>query len=199
MNQYITGSLIKELREKNHLTQLELAEKLHVSDKTISKWETGKGYPDITLLEPIASVFNISLTELFSGTQITNSNASANMMRSRFFICPICGNIIHSMGELSLSCHGITLYPQTAELFDEKHSISLEIIEDEYFVQINHEMSKSHYISFIAAVSFDNIKLIKLYPESNPECRLPIRGVQRIVFYCNQDGLFYMDVKKLSK
>ena len=60
MNQYVTGAIIKELREKNKMTQLQLAEKLGVSDKTISKWETAKGYPDITLLEPIA----ISLIEL---------------------------------------------------------------------------------------------------------------------------------------
>lgn len=63
MNQYVTGAIIKELREKNQLTQNELAEKLNVSDKTISKWETAKGYPDISLLEPIAEVFKISVTE----------------------------------------------------------------------------------------------------------------------------------------
>ena len=55
MNQYVTGAAIKELREKNRMTQLQLAEKLGVSDKAVSKWETAKGYPDITLLEPIAS------------------------------------------------------------------------------------------------------------------------------------------------
>ena len=64
MNQYVTGIVIRELREKSKMTQLQLAEKLGVSDKTISKWETGKGYPDITLLEPIAKAFRISVTEL---------------------------------------------------------------------------------------------------------------------------------------
>ena len=52
MNQYVTRTIIKELRERNKMTQLQLADKLGVTDKTISKWETGKGYPDITLLEP---------------------------------------------------------------------------------------------------------------------------------------------------
>lgn len=61
MNQYVTGAVIKELREKNKITQSQLAETLGVSDKAISKWETGKGYPDITLLEPIADVFHISI------------------------------------------------------------------------------------------------------------------------------------------
>ena len=60
MNQYVTGAVIKRLREKQKLTQVELAEMLNVSDKTVSKWENGRGYPDITLLEPIAKALNIS-------------------------------------------------------------------------------------------------------------------------------------------
>ena len=56
MNNYITGAAIKALREKNRLTQQQLAEKLCVSDKAISKWETGKGFPDISLIEPLANV-----------------------------------------------------------------------------------------------------------------------------------------------
>mgnify|MGYP004500006415 CR=1 FL=1 len=70
MNQYITGTVIKELRNRYDMTQMELGEKLGVSAKTISKWETGKGYPDITLLEPIAEVFSVSVTELISGNII---------------------------------------------------------------------------------------------------------------------------------
>ena len=85
MNQYVTGAVIKELREKNKLTQQALAEKLGVSDKTVSKWETAKGYPDITLLEPIAETFGISVTELISGNAVTNANVSANMLRSKFW------------------------------------------------------------------------------------------------------------------
>ena len=93
MNQYVTGAVIKELREKNKMTQLQLADKLGVSDKTVSKWETGKGYPDITLLESIADVFSVSVTELISGNTVQNSNVSANVLKSKFYICPICGNV----------------------------------------------------------------------------------------------------------
>ena len=74
MNQYITGTTIKELREKKNMTQLQLADILKVSDKTVSKWETAKGYPDITLLEPIADAFEISVPELISGQRIKNEN-----------------------------------------------------------------------------------------------------------------------------
>lgn len=160
MNQYVTGAVIKELRERNCLTQAELAAKLNVSDKTVSKWETAKGYPDISLLEPIAKVFGISITELLSGNTITNRNVSANMMRSKIYVCPICGNIIHSMGEAVIQCHGITMTAWQAEETDENHKIFVEKVEDEYYVRIEHEMSKQHYVSFIAASSADNFQMV---------------------------------------
>ena len=71
----------------------EIAEKLFISDKTVSKWENGKGYPDISLLESIAKVFDVSVTELMSGKTVSNINQSGNMMRSKFYICPVCGNV----------------------------------------------------------------------------------------------------------
>ncbi len=194
MNQYVTGTVIKELREKHKLTQSELADKLNVSDKTISKWETGKGYPDITLLEPIAEAFGVSVTELISGKAINNVNVSANMLRSQFYICPVCGNIIHSMGEAVIQCHGVQLLPCHAEEADEKHKIIIERDADEYYVYINHEMTKKHYITFIAALSGEKLQLTKLYPEGNAETRFKVNGVKKILYYCNRDGLFQMNV-----
>ena len=194
MNQYVTGTVIKQLREKNKMTQLQLAEKLGVSDKTVSKWETAKGYPDITLLEPIAEAFKISVTELISGNTIHNENISANMLRSKFYVCPVCGNVIHSMGEAAIHCHGIQLTPLEAEPADENHMAVIERIEDEYYVRIDHSMTKEHYISFVAAASSDNIQIVKLYPEGSAEARFKIRGVRRILFYCNRDGLFMIDL-----
>lgn len=196
MNQYVTGAVIKELREKNKMTQLQLAEILGVSDKTVSKWETAKGYPDITLLEPIAKAFGISLTELISGNTIYNANVSANMLKSQFYVCPVCGNVIHSMGEAAIHCHGILLTPLEAEPTDERHMIFIERVEDEYYVRIDHSMTKEHYISFMAAVSSDDIQMVKLYPEGNAEARFKLRGVRRIYFYCNHDGLFSIDPVK---
>lgn len=196
MNQYITGTVIKGLREKSNMTQAELAERLCVSDKTVSKWETGKGYPDITLLEPIAKVFNVSITELISGVAVNNMNVSANMLRSKFYVCPVCGNVIHTMGEAVLNCHGVLLAPATAEESDEEHKIFIESVEDEYFVQIEHDMTKNHYISFIAAISSDRIQMVKLYPEGNPEARFKINGVKQILYYCNRDGLYKINVNK---
>ena len=196
MNQYVTGTVIKELREKNNMTQLQLAEKLGVSDKSISKWECFRGYPDISLLESIAKVFKISVTELISGNAIQNANVSANMLRSKFYVCPVCGNVIHSMGEAAIHCHGIQLMPLEAEAPDDHHKTSIERIEDEYYVRIDHSMTKEHYISFVAAASSGDMQLVKLYPEGNAEAGFKIQGVKRIFFYCNRDGLFSIDPVK---
>ena len=196
MNQYVTGTVIKELREKGKMTQLQLAEKLGVSDKSVSKWETSRGLPDITLLEPIADAFSISVTELISGNTIHNANVSANMLRSKFYVCPVCGNVIYSMGEASIHCHGILLTPLGAEPTDERHMIFIERVEDEYYVRIDHSMTKEHYISFVAAASSDDMQMVKLYPEGNAEVRFKIRGVRRIFFYCNRDGLFSIEPVK---
>ena len=166
MNQYVTGSVIRELREKNRITQSQLAGLLGVSDKAISKWETGRGYPDITLLEPIAKAFHVSVTELISGTTVSNVNVSANMLKSMFYVCPVCGNVIHSMGRSVVTCHGVNLNPEEAEPTDEDHMILVERVEDEYYVRVEHEMTKTHHISFIAALSSDRLQMVKLYPES---------------------------------
>ena len=200
MNQYVTGAVIKELREKYHLTQAELAVKLNVSDKTVSKWETAKGYPDISLLEPIAQVFGISITELISGNAVSNVNISANMLCSKFYVCPVCGNSIHSMGEAVIQCHGIMLKPCQAEKTDENHKVFIERIEGEYYIRVEHDMTKQHYISFIAGVSSDKVQMVKLYPEGNAEARLKINGAKKILFYCNRDGLFSItSVKEIEK
>lgn len=196
MDQYITGSIIREMREKRGMTQAELAEKLFISDKTVSKWENGKGYPDISLLEPIAGIFGISVSELISGKAVSNINISANMLRSKFYVCPVCGNVIHSMGEAVIHCHGVLLSPAQPEETDENHKIFIEGVEDEYFVRIEHDMTKKHYISFIAALSPDRIQMVKLYPEGNPEARFKTSGVKQFFFYCNRDGLFSIRIHK---
>ena len=117
-------------------------------------------------------------------------------MRTKFYVCPVCGNVIHSMGEAVIHCHGVPLTPAQAEEPDERHRITVESVEDEYYVRAAHEMSKSHYISFIAALSGDRMQLVKLYPEGNAEARFPMRGVRRLLFYCNRDGLYYQDIRQ---
>lgn len=189
MNTYITGTTIKNLRESKGLTQLQLADKIGVSSKTVSKWETAKGLPDISLVEPLSQALGVSIMELMSGEMITNKNISSNILFSKFYVCPICGNVIHTTGETVISCCGITLPPLEAEETDDSHTIAIENVEDEKFITINHPMSKNHYISFIAYVTSDKIHFVKLYPEGNAETRIQFRGKGYLYIYCNKHGL----------
>lgn len=190
MNQYVTGAIIRKLREERKKTQSDLAQLLCVSDKTISKWETGKGYPDITLLEPLAAALHVSVIELLSGSDVTNQNRSFNMKRLKFYVCPICGNVITAAGDAVISCCGVTLVPLEAEPAEEAHHLMVEPVEDEFYVTLSHDMTKQHYISFLAAVRDDGVELVKLYPEGNAQSRFKRSRVSQIYFYCNRHGLF---------
>lgn len=191
---YVTGKTIKELREKRNITQRELAEIISVSDKTVSKWETGKGLPDIAIIEDLAKALGTSITELFTGDLKDNENQSANMKKAHFYVCPICGNIITSVGQGTFSCCGITLLEQEAEKCDESHMIQLETVDDEYYVMIDHPMSKEHYVSFIAYVTSDGVEITKLYPEQDISVRFRKKGHGIIYAYCNRHGMFKMQM-----
>ena len=190
MNTYVTGNTIRILREGRNMTQAELAEQIGVSSKTVSKWETAKGLPDITLLQPLAQALGISVIELMNGEHVTNRNISANMLRSRFYVCPLCGNLLHTTGDTLVSCCGITLPPLEAEPADDDHSITVENVEDEHFITVHHPMNKEHFISFVAFVTSDRIQMVKLYPEGNAATRLQLRGIGQLYYYCNRHGLF---------
>ena len=171
MDNYVTGATIRELRECKNMTQAQLADKIGVSPKTVSKWETAKGLPDISLLDGLAAALEVSVMELLSGNRVENRNVSGNLLRSRFYCCPVCGNILHAMGDAMISCCGVALPPLEAEEVDEAHKITLQPVEDERFVTVDHEMTKRHYLSFLAYVTTDRVQLVKLYPEGNAECR----------------------------
>ena len=189
MDSYITGATIKNLREKKGITQAQLADLLGVSDKAVSKWETAKGLPDITLIEPLAKALSVSVMELISGDMVVNKNISANILRSKFYVCPICGNIMSAVGNTVISCCGINLPPLEAEETDDHHQITIEKVEDEHFVTVNHDMTKAHFISFIAFLTCDRVQLVKFYPEGNAETRLQLRGRGYLYIYCNKHGL----------
>ena len=196
MNPYVTGGIIKKLREERNMTQTELSQKLCVSNKAVSKWETGKGYPDITLIEPLSKALGVSVIELLSGNDVTNKNRSFNMLRSKMYVCPVCGNIIVSSGEAVISCCGITLIAAEAEECDDTHTVKIEIVEDEFYITSDHEMTKEHFISFMAAVSDNEIQTVKMYPEGNAEARFKFNKVKYICFFCNRHGLFRVRVQQ---
>ena len=202
MDNYITGATIKRLRENKGMTQDHLAQKIIVSNKTVSKWENGHGLPDISLMEPLAKALNISVIELFSGNEVRNKNRAFNMKKVQFYTCPVCGNVIQATGEAVISCCGITLPPLEIEEAESNanaaretevtvpHQLHIETVEDEYYVSTDHPMTKEHYISFIAAVYDNGVDFVKLYPESPAEARFKIGHAKFVLAYCNHHGLF---------
>ncbi len=190
MDRYVTGAVIRRLREKQRMTQEELAERIFVSGKAVSKWETGQGFPDISLLEPLAKALGISVIELLSGDDVRNRNRSFHMGRTLFYVCPVCGNVIQAAGEAVISCCGITLMPAVPEEADEAHAIRAERSEDEYCVTVDHPMTREHHISFLAAVSDRGVRLVKLYPEEEAAARFGIDRIGKLYAYCNRHGLF---------
>ena len=192
MDNYITAAAIRSLREKRGMTQQALADRIGVSAKTVSKWETARGLPDISLLQPLSQALGVSLPELMNGEHIINRNTCANLLRSKFYVCPLCGNILHSTGDALISCCGIRLPPLEAEDVDREHTIAVENVEDEQFLTICHPMTKEHFISFMAFVTCDRVQLVKFYPEGNAETRMQLRGHGTLFFYCNRHGLFWL-------
>lgn len=190
MDPYITAAAIRTLREARGLTQKQLAEAIAVSDKTVSKWECGYGLPDITLLEPLAAALGVSLSELVSGQLLTNRNRAGSVLRAKFYVCPICGNVLWALGQGAYSCCGISLPPLEAESADEAHTAAVELIENEWYVALSHPMTKQHFISFIACVTPDTVHIHKLYPEQDAAVRIPRLGRGRLYFYCKHHGLY---------
>ena len=190
MNTYVTGTTIKRLREAKRLTQAELGEQIGISSKTVSKWETAKGLPDISLLQPLSRALGVSVIELMNGEQITNRNRSSNLLRAKFYVCPVCGNVLWGFGNAMVSCCGVTLPPLEGEAAEGAHAITLERVEDETFVTVDHPMTKTHYVSFLAFAGSDRVQFVKLYPEGPAQTRLQLRGHGVLYAYCSRHGLF---------
>ena len=188
---YVTGGTIRRLREKQGYTQKQLAERLAVSDKAVSKWETGRGLPDVTLLAPLAAALGVSVAELLRGEAVVNRNRAGSVPRARFYLCPVCGNLLYSLGQGAFCCCGIDLPPLEPEAPDPAHAPQADRVEDELYVRLAHPMEKEHFLTFLALVGFDRVQLVKLYPEQSPEARFAgARPGDVLYACCNRHGLF---------
>lgn len=130
------------------------------------------------------------MEELLTGEIAQNINRSGNMLKCKFYVCPICGNIIHALGEGIYSCCGITLPSLEIEDPDPTHEINVELIDSDYYVTIDHPMTKELYVSFMAFVTGDRLQLVKLYPEQSCEATFQRRGHGIFYAYCNRHGLY---------
>ena len=195
---YLTAETIKGLREERGLTQRALADAVGVTDKAVSKWESGRGLPDISLVESLAAALGVSVAELLTGDIRQNANRAGNLMRARFYVCPVCGNVVYALGEGSFSCCGVHLVPCEAEEPDKAHGLQVERVEDEWYVTLDHPMTKEHFISFIAYVTMDGITFKKLYPEQEAAVRFRMGASGALYAYCNRHGLFKVRTPRRS-
>lgn len=196
---YLTAETIKGLREGRGLTQRALADAVGVTDKAVSKWESGRGLPDISLVEPLAAALGVSVAELLTGDIRQNANRAGNLIRARFYVCPVCGNVVYALGEGSFSCCGVHLVPCEAEEPDKAHGLQAERVEDEWYVTLDHPMTKEHFISFIAYVTMDGITFKKLYPEQEAAARFRMGASGALYAYCNRHGLFKVRTPRRSQ
>jgi transcriptional regulator with XRE-family HTH domain/desulfoferrodoxin (superoxide reductase-like protein) len=188
------GALIRSLRQEQHMTQGQLAQRLNISDKAVSKWERGFGCPDVSLLPELSSVLGVNLEELLSGELDTRDRVGGNMKKLKFYVCPACGNLLAATAEAAVSCCGKKLAPLTPVKAEGAERLSVELIDNEYFVSSPHPMTKEHFISFVALVTGDSMVLRKQYPEWDLQLRIPRMGHGLLVWYCTEHGLFYQPV-----
>lgn len=191
------GKLLARLRKEKGLTQKQLADVMHISDRTISKWERGAGFPDISLLHVLSDLFEVNIKTLLSGDLEENQYDGGNMKRLKFYVCPDCANVLFSSSSAELSCCGRRLPALESKPCDAAHEVQIEDVEYEHYLTVKHEMQKEHYISFIAHGGYDSVHLVKLYPEQNPEVRMPLMRGGMLYLYCSKDGLFAQPVTRV--
>lgn len=188
------GKLIYQLRKESHMTQLQLAEQMNISDKAVSKWERGLGCPELSLLPELAKIFNVDLEKLLSGELDSNEILGGNMKKTHFYICPTCGNMITAMVDTDISCCGKKMKALQPQKANDNDKLNVETIENDFYITTNHAMDREHYIAFIALLTGDSLMLKKQYPEWELQVRIPIFAHGKLLWYCNKHGLFYMEI-----
>lgn len=189
-----TGNLIRCLRREKGLTQKDLAEKLNISPKAVSKWETGHGFPDVSIIAELSEVFQVDISKLLEGEMPQIKKEAGNVKRTKFYVCEKCGNLITSLANSEITCCGRKLSPLAEKTPDEEHKLNIEKIEDEYYITFSHPMEKEHYISFFAYVRFDRVLTVRLYPEQGGELRFPQMRGGKMFYYCSTHGLFEVKI-----
>ena len=194
-----TGELIRQLRINKGFTQRELAERINVSDKAVSKWECGKGCPDVSLLTSLADIFGTDTEALLSGEINKNESGKGDMKKIRFYVCGECNNIITSASDASVSCCGHRLTPLDMRAAEQNEKLRVEDIGGEWYITTDHDMTKAHYILFAAFVSDSSMMLFRQYPEWEMRINIPMYGAGRLVWYCESCGLLYQDISPARK
>ena len=184
------GALIRAARRERGMTQRELGEALHISDRTVSKWECAQGCPDVSLLPALSARLGVDLERMLSGDLEPSREKGDSMKRIRFFVCPHCGNVVTATGEASVSCCGRRLEALTPQRAEGVHRLQAEAVEDEWFFTARHPMDKDHHLSFAALVTGEQVTLFRRWPEWDFQLRLPRGSHGLLYWYCTRHGLF---------
>ncbi|WP_407309851.1 helix-turn-helix domain-containing protein [Desulfosporosinus sp. SB140] len=185
------GNIIRKLRTEREMTQKQLADKMNISDKTVSKWERGLGCPDVSLLSELSDLLEVDISKLLSGDLAPNDFVGGNMKKTKYYVCPVCHNISLCTGEAEVSCCGRKIEQHQMQKAEENEMLSVEVIEEDWYITAAHPMNKEHYISFVAFATGDRVQIIKQYPEWDMQLRIPKRGHGMLIWYCTRHGLFY--------
>lgn len=184
------GKLLQRLRKEKNLTQNQVGEALGVSAQAVSKWERGAGCPDISMLPQLSRIYAVSIGRLLEGDLHTAPMESGNMKRMKFYVCPVCGNVMMTAGGGELHCCGRPLEPLAARPADPDHGVQVAEVEEDWYMTFPHPMSKDHFFRFAAYVTVDKVLFVRLYPEQGSELRIPqIRGGGELYLCCSRHGL----------
>lgn len=185
------GALIRSLRMEKGLTQLQVAEKLNLNAKTVSKWETGHGCPDISLVPELAALLGVEIERLIAGELETNEQTGGNMKKIKYYVCPSCANISLCTGNAGVSCCGRPLNPLELKKAENEQKLKVELIEDDWFITSDHPMDKENYIRFVAFANGAKLEWIQQYPEWDLQLRIHKSGHGQLIWYSPNDGLLY--------
>ena len=190
------GRLLCDLRKSKGMTQKQVADRLGIVPKTVSKWETGHGFPDVSIISALADVLGVSEKIILSGCLTKNATEAGNVSRTKFYVCKHCGSVIYGTGQCSVICCGKPIEALVPKEADDAHSFKITEIENDFYIEFNHQMEKEHFISFVSYIGFERVLTVRLYPQQDAAVRIPKMFKGRLYYYCERHGLFVYDLKK---
>jgi len=173
---------LKAFRRSHKMTQKEFAERIRVSDKTVSAWERGDRHISAEMLTKVLRNFDISPDDFF----LTEEEISDDF---HFYICPKCDNIAIMHKKSKIFCCGIEMQKVQWNPSENSISAKTKIKNDFLYATFMHEMNYNHYIQFVALVKKNGFEIYVMNPGDSPEVCFNFRKRGRLFAYCNVHGL----------
>ena len=145
----------------------------------------------MSIVSALADIFGVSEKTILSGDLELNLEEAGNMKRTKFYVCPSCASFFEGTGNPQIICCGKQIEALDAKALDEEHAVNISEIEGDYYIEFNHEMTKEHYVSFVAFATGDQIQLYKQFPEWALQVHIPKKKHGMLLWFDTRDGLFY--------